>query len=72
MLASLGRRAGGFVRHDLSQSLMVFATEDVEVIVVLGGAGAVGKLHVRSDPVAYLAPFGVVPGWGVGVGEGDC
>lgn len=72
VLPSLGRRAGRFVRHDLRQGLMFFATaDDVEVIVVVR-ATAGSEVHVRGDPVAYLAPFGVVAGWSVGVGEGDC
>ena len=70
VLPSLGRRAGGFVGHDFRQSRMFLATEDVELIV--SGAAAGSEVHVRGDPVAYLAPFGVVARRGVGVGEGDC
>ena len=59
---------------------MVFTTaEDVgfiSIVVVVVGATAAAtagsELYVRGDPVAYLAPFGVIAGGSVGVGEGDC
>ena len=53
--------------------MLFAAAEDVEfIIVVRAAAAAGGQVHVRGDPVAYLAPFGVRAGGGVGVGEGDC
>jgi hypothetical protein len=54
---------------------MFFAAEDVELIatVVARAAAAAGSQpYVRSNPMAYLAPFGIISRRGVGVGEGDC
>ena len=48
--------------------MVVFAVGKDVVVTVGGRRGGGGQVHVRSDPVAYLAPFGVAAGWGVGVG----
>lgn len=43
----------------------------VFVVVIVGG-GEGRQLHVRSDPMADLAPFGIGVRRSVGIGEGDC
>lgn len=66
MLASLGRRAGSFVRHDFRQSLvLVLASQEMFNVHV----GERAQRHVCGDPVAYLTPFGVLAGRSVGVRE---
>lgn len=73
MLPSLGRRARRFVRHDLREALMFFAAEDVNfTAIVVVDAAAWGEVHVRSNPMANLAAFGIIARRSVGVREGDC
>lgn len=65
VLASLGRRAGRLVRHDICQILLVAEQKSVSV-------RSRRQVHVCGDPVADLAPFGVVARWRVRVRESDC
>jgi hypothetical protein len=70
MLSSLRRRARSLVRHDLSKRLVVLVLMLADKEVVGVGKGSQG--HVCGDPVANLAPFGVVAGRSVRVRESDC
>ena len=68
MLSRLGRWAGRLIGHDFLEGLaelgLGFRSRDVIVV-------GLGELHFRRDPVADLAPFGIVPGRRIRVRHGE-